>query len=360
MTSIRLFQPLVKSAHTVKSLALLLTLGTAGFAMAAIAPGGGQSLSGPYAKFNGNGELVFIAFDSTAKVSYTLDLGIDVESFFIGGQQDRGSQQFFVIDDPQWQNFLAAPDLTTSRLQWSVLGLDAVGGTVAGGVRLFQTIRQGDEAKVTDYSNQQFTNGTGSSQAGTFFNAVNASGTHGVAGVAPDFLANGSSVNFDPDPQNGYYGEGSVGLSPNLNNTAPYNMSNPIGSSSWFYMISRSGTAQLGKVVVDEFDNLGHDAYWGFTYVAPGTDSPYAGKYLLSYTMQSHAPTAATAAGLARMNFIDYAAGFASRPVDAPLGEFAGYQISSLVVASAVPEPSSWALLGLGLGLIGWRARRRG
>lgn len=355
-----------RRARAGSALALLLCI--AGHNMAAIAPGGSTSLSGPQAPYNGNGELFLSVFDSTAKVSYTLDLGLNLDSFFIAGQQDAGNQLFFPVEDANWSNFLALQTVSASRLKWSVLGFDTTGGTTPGGVRLFQTIRQGDEAKVrftdanqvvTGYRNDLFTNGMGSSQAGTFFSALNITGTHGVSGTALDFAANGSSVNADIDTGNAYYGEGSVGLSTTMNNTAPYDMSNPVGSSSWFYKVTRSSTDSNGIVNVDEFDNLGHDGYWGFTKVDASVNSPYAGKYLLSYTLEAAGVSATTAAGQQRMSFTDYSAGFLARQLSSPFGEFAGYQASSLVVPSPVPEPAAWGLMAIGLLGLGLHARRR-
>lgn len=322
-------------------LALALAAVVAAPATAAIAPGGAQS--GASAGYSGNGELFLSVFDATAKISYTQDLGVTVNDFFVWGQQDAGNQRFWAIDDAQWNSFLG--QVNPASLRWSVLGLDSTGGTASGGVRLFTTARQGDEAKIAGFTNQLFTNATGAAQAGTFFTAVNSTGTHGAPSTAPDYSVNGSSVNADPEPGNGYFGSVS-GTGPTLNGNAPFDNSNAVGNSSWFYYLTRSGTNQQGTVLVDEFDNLGHDGYWGFLYVDPALypDSPYRSSYLLSYTLVAHdaaAPTADTS------------------PQMAMLMSFRSAGLEGTGPMNPVPEPGSWALLGAGLfGLLAWMRYR--
>lgn len=312
---------------------------------AAIAPGGPQS--GANAGFSGNGELFLSVFDAQAKISYTKDLGTTLDDFFVWGQQDGGNQRFWAVDDAQWTSFL--PQTNAAALRWSVLGFDTTGGTAQGGVRLFTTAQQGDEGKISTLTNQRFSTGTGSSQAGTFFVAVNSTPTHGSPGASSDFAVNGSSVNADADPGNGYFGSNSVGLSTTLNGNAPFDSSNRVGESSWFYFLTRSGTVQLNTVLVDEFDNLSYDGYWGFLYVDPAQypDSPYKDSWLLSYTMQAHeAPVLAQTASFERERPLSFRR--AVFDVVDPIGP-----------VLTVPEPGSWALLTGGLlGILAWTRRR--
>ncbi|WP_341893423.1 hypothetical protein [Variovorax sp. YR752] len=331
-------------------------------AHAAIADGSTVS-DGAFSSYQGNGELALSVFDSAAKISYTLDLGTTLDDFFIDGQQDAGNQRFWEVDDAQWNSFLSQVD--RGNLRWSVFGRDATGGIAAGGVRLFTTVRQGDESLVGTMTNNLFFTGIGGAQMGSFYSAIRDTGTHGTPGVAPDFTANGSSVNADFETGNGYYGEGGVGFTPNLNGNAPFNMANAVGQSSWFYYLTRSGTNQLDTITVDEFDNLNAgssgDGYWGFIYVDPALypDSPYAGSYLLSYTIAPYLQQAriATAEGRARAALIEYLSGIGATPIDKPVGEYVGY-----VPLTPVPEPPAALLLLAGAAALvaARRTKRRG
>lgn len=344
---------------------LLLSLSLCvGSAQAWISPGM-PNPTGPNSTFyKENGELVFVVSDSAAKISYTLDLGLDMTAFLIAAQQETSTQMFFPIADPQWTDFLT--QTAGGDYRWTVFGVVPNAGTAPGRNRLFTTVRQGQESLISTMDNSLLTQGNSISTSRVFIDAVNTTGTHGATGQVPNFPVNGSSVNAAAVNKNSFFGEGSYIFSDTLLGKAPFSMSNKVGDSSWFYYLTRSGVAQTEPILVDEFDNLGHDGYWGFTKVADDANSPYKGQYLLSYTLEASGLKASTAAGQMRMNLTDYTAGFAAKAFSSSQIEFGGYRPSSLVVAelalaplAAVPEPTSWGLMGLGLLALAGRARRR-
>jgi hypothetical protein len=249
--------------------AALVTAFAVPAALAAIAPG-----------TTGNGELFLSVFDDAAKLSYTLDLGVTQNDFFTNGQKEIGAKFSWAVNDAAFTSFLG--QVSASNLQWSVLAIDSTGGTAKGAYRLFNTVRAGDEGLVSTTNNAKFFNGMGTSQAGTFFNAINTTGTHGTPGVPLDYAVNGSSVNADSDAGNAYYGNGSVGLSTTLNGNTPFNMANVVGTASSFYYLTRSGADQNAAVAVDQFNNSQKQASFLLS-AAPGLAG--ASSYTLTYAL---------------------------------------------------------------------------
>lgn len=355
---------------------------------AAIAPGS-----------SGNGELFLNVYDPTAKVSFAYDIGIRMTDFFIQGQPDGGTQTFWNVsrsgdaDNAIFTKFLSL--VSASNLLWSVVAIDSDGSNAnIGDIRLFTTVKQGDESKVAATTNTKLSTGIGSTIAGTFFGTVNSTNlvtlgqsTQATSDVASqtDYSINGSSYVVSSDPGSAYYGK-TAGLTPTYNGNTSFSAANAVGASSWFYYLTRSGSAQGGAVIVDEFDNgdglnagSGHDGYWGFAKVNDSS-SPYNNSYLLSYTLAPRvysfvAPTVSQrefAASIGRTEFtsaarierLDGAAAAAALESSAgwitPLGAAGGLAVPLLALpaVSNVPEPASALLLAAGAALL-WSRRSR-
>lgn len=280
-----------------KSALLATTASLALPAFAAIAPA-----------TTGDGELFLAVYDSTAKVSYTLDLGITLSAFraaadgaaSLAGPGEYGKT--WLVDDANFTSFMAQSSMANTR--WAVMAADSSGApTAPGNQRLLTTVAAGtSETTMKQTINQKLTDGLGAAQMGNFFNAVNVTGTHGAVGVALDYSVNGSSVNAEADTGRSYFGE-SGGTSATLNNNLRFSAGNMLGASSDFYYVTQSSSSPGSPIALDRFDNK-----WGAASFALAQDA--GGQYALTY-------------------------------------------------AVAVPEPETYALMLLGLAAVGAIARRR-
>jgi hypothetical protein len=252
----------------------------------------------------GNGELFLAVFDDVTKVSYIKDLGLyqnDFKSLFDGAGAG-GTKIFSLAGDANWTTFANAS--VAANQKWAVVALDNTGGTAIGGVRLFTTSKNtaANLTNMAKWTGQQFTNGTGSTQLQTLFNTVNNTGSHGTIGVALDYTINGSSVNFDADAGNGYFGQ--PGSGEFFNGTATFSNANAVGATSNFYQLSRSSASNQSAFIAVDLFAVKNDAI----------------KTTMKFTTTGAGP---------------------------------------VLTVSAVPEPSSYAMLLAGLAGVGFVARRR-
>lgn len=326
-------------------------------------------------------ELVLIVWDRTAKVSYTKDLGIaayatnyalgdTTKNLHVYGQQDTGYQKLFdaLNTDTNFQSFLSASSGVANQT-WAIIAAEAnsdisIGAgshtlfttlmydpaTPAGGTNSHYIDLTGKDANGNPVPGPKFENtplGDAVGNIGFWANDIStiqsATNTHGS-------LANGSS--FDLEVSLGYAGKLFSGLGGGIAGNGSGKFFNPVGQSSWFYRATVSSETSDASPDVDEFDNgvlgNGHDAYWGL-----GVDTN--GNYILSYTMEASLTQALTASGLSLRLRTDFAANYGgTRLIGAPAGD-----TLNLGNVSAVPEPSTWGLMGLGLALLAARARRR-
>jgi len=269
-----------------KLLAAVAALVAGAPAFAAIAPGS-----------TGNGELFFVAADSTAKISFAFDLGMRMDDVLACENNTGGickQNTFAIASNANWTTFTGLT--TAANVRWAVMALDSSGGLVKDAHKLITTVRTTDTSKIGNLTNAQLSNGIGATQGGQWFGTVNATGTHTPQN---DYTVNGSSVNFDNVGSGlGYFGK-AASLGPTLNGNSPFNVTNVVGAGDMpLYLLSRSGSANGSFVTVNQ---------------------------------------------------LNYKA--------VPKAYFANFDGTNLVVA--IPEPSTYALMLGGLLAVGALARRR-
>lgn len=322
-----------------------------------------------------NFELVLTITDSTnAKMSYTLDLGIDAKQFWILGQQDTGASLFRTIDpatDAAFNSFITAATLSTSR--WMVTGTALSKAGTGEFIHFTTQTNNGvlaDQTKYYDKFHNVDSGGLVNSAAKlqNYYTALNTATTgENIVQSTHNTAANGSALASKNAGNTSTYAGFSTGFG--VDGGAPadgdclisafFCAGNPLGKSSWFYKVSPTlieGDVDTAPVIIDEFDNLQADGYWGLI------KDPNSSKYILSYTLAGASPRTlvSTDAGRTRQSFLDYSAHYGSARVigvESTLGVTAFTADSNV---TAVPEPQSWALMGLGMvGLAAWRRRGR-
>lgn len=311
-------------------------------------------------------ELMLVIWDPVKEVSYTKDLGINVygenyalgntaTNLFVYGQQDAGYQKLFspLNADANFQTFLTKSTNVADQI-WAVMAVSSDPSIVGAGSRAAYTTLNAaaptgtinpEYTRLTTWPQIDFENAEGSLES--FYADV--STQCGAGACQADFTANLSSYNVKG--QLSYAGNAfaSTGTMAGGSLTYAPSVFNKVNKSSWFYTLTVANDNGDQAIVVDEFDNLAHDAYWGL-----GVDG--SGNYILSYTLDPALTQTSTAAGNLLRLRTDFAASYGrARLISVPGGDALnpGH-------VSAVPEPASWGLMGLGLAALAVRARRRG
>jgi PEP-CTERM motif len=296
---------------------------------------------------------------------YGSNLDSNRSSFFVYAQQDAGYQNFWNIDasDANFAKFRSVAT-NTANIVWAIVGqdfeIDEGNQTrLPGEFRSFITLQIGTQAGVESGSYSKLkalANGDFDQQADNVANnyllplniGAKPFNTHmGPNGEPTPYAVNGSS--YDAEGTEGYFGK-NLGALATFGTSCGCSMMNAVGSS--FYSVTRSNNFDdTVPVLIDEFDNLGHDGYFGFA------QNPANGSFVLSYTLAAFSQSAAatTAGGKARASLTEYIASSGSRLLTAPVGEFAGY----VMPLSPVPEPSSLLLMAGGLAGLVWQRRKR-
>lgn len=196
-----------------------------------------------------NPEMILVAYDEVAKVSFTKDLGTFADAFKtqFDGHSKAASMSWNVSADANWNTFAGVANV--SALKWVVLAWDDFGGSAAGQKRLFTTAldTEANKAKIGNWTNLSFQTGTSATQLGAFFNTLNGSDAHKSQN-------NGSSVDYSTDTGNGYWAKFGGDF---YNKTAPFSNANAFGGTSEFFYLTRSGSNNANRVLVDRFESVG-------------------------------------------------------------------------------------------------------
>lgn len=312
-------------------------------------------------------ELMLVIWDPVKEVSYTRDLGLSVyaenyaagataTNLFVYGQQDAGYQKLFapLNTDVNFQTFLSKSTNIGDQI-WAVIAAssDPNLSLEAGSRAMYTTL---NAATPTGTTNPEYTRLMAWPQ-GDFYNAEGSLETYFAdvstqctgAGCATDFGANLSSYNVKGQLAYAAAAFSASGAPNGASTTFAFNLFNKVNSSSWFYGVRMSSDIGDDPIVVDEFDNVAHDAYWGLGVAANGD-------YILSYTLEAAITPTSTAAGALLRLRTDFAASYGrTRLIGVPAGDSLGLGAP----VAAVPEPATWGLMGLGLAVLAARARRR-
>ena len=131
---------------------------------------------------------------------------------------------------------------------------------------------------------------------------------------------------------------------------------NPLGVSSWFYKVMPSllegEIDPSSPVVIDEFDNVNADGYWGLI------KDPNSSKYVLSYTLTGANPSTlvSTDGGRTRLAFVDYSAqsGIARLIGVAFAAPLAWFWLRNALTPQLKPRLVALLVLGGLQGALGW------
>lgn len=307
-------------------------------------------------------DLLFVLWDPVAKVSYSKDLGLDANSFWIYAQQDAGYSKQITLDatDIALIEFRKLSTKVADQ-RWAVIAVDSGPTTVPGDTKLYTTLRQGLKEGET---NPNWTDMTGISYGNLVFGARDMPNRlyFGLNFLGDDTTryvrtAGKDGSSMDLPGSKGYFA-GRLGFSDKANPqvdgsyfSGVFDVTNAVNQSSWFYYLTNKDEGG-GAIDVDEFDNLSSNGYWGFALTT-------ANAYSLTFTQvvaKSGPTSVSTVVGTNRVSVTDYAAGFEARSITVGRDEFPGWQVAASI--APVPEPATWASFALGLLMLRRAARR--
>lgn len=171
----------------------------------------------------GNGELFFTVWDSSSKVAFTADLGVNLNDFLVGNAPSFASYNFGA--DANWTTFVA--NSTTSNLQWMVGAGDSF-GSGAGGIRYATTSASPNPTAPSTTNLGAFNLSDG------FLSVVNTKGTLAS-------LADGGTAYTTQAADGNAYPDSNI-LGNDWGNKAPFSSTAAIGTAQNFYLFSAAAS----------------------------------------------------------------------------------------------------------------------
>lgn len=236
----------------------------------ALAAAAGQASAAVVSASTGDGDLFLTAWDSVANVSYSRDLGVDLNTFLANATPSAGLTDVFA-GDSLFQSAFASS--TPSNISWNIVAGDNIvnGGsaTAAGSLRFLTTSTFASASSIVYKS---ATMQTGTNDIANFQGYQVTDPT--PAGTGCD--TNPSCVITNPsDPGFGAAGTWNI----NMGGTGTLdNASTGFGSSLYFYYITGGGTT-LSNASKTIFANATGDGKWSLasngtaTYAIPGVSA---------------------------------------------------------------------------------------
>lgn len=244
-----------------------------------------------------NTELMLFVYSATAEASYVLDLGVSIGDFKTNGSSAAG-YSFSRQVTPFFTNSVLA---SATDLRWAVAAMDTYTATSpfqAGDVQLLTTVQAGSALSPATPGM------TGGNLEASLLNWLTYTGTVNLSQGDHQTTANGSSFNVKADGPAYLLDSFAIGTS--IANQWAYSQFNAVGTASTFHYLT-------------------------------ACDLP-DGSCFFDGSLPAQARTFANDAGMGMFNFNGTTLSFALAPV---------------------PEPSTYALLGLGLLAIGASVRAR-
>ena len=242
----------------------------------ALTAAAGQASAAVVPASTGDGDLFLTAWDPVANMSYSRDLGVDLNTFLANGSSSAGMTSTFAGDSLFQTSFANS---TASNIKWNIVAGDNVlsGGQFGYTTDALRILTTSTVAPGTGFifKNSSLTGATNN------INAFQGYQVNNPLPVGTGCGTNPSCVITNPtDP--GFGGNSTWGNNFGGNGT-PSNVGTGFGSSLYFYYLTGSGSSSTigagSNAIQTAFANATGDGMWSLsangtaTYAIPGVSA---------------------------------------------------------------------------------------